>query len=258
MSHRAAFVLLLLLSPVIASARGNLKELTVPLKFATQEGVHTESPDIQPSVLHTAVVIRVEDARKLDDPLLIGEGTGGDDRKFPIHADHPIAPFVEEAIVATAKDWGVSLATSATRTLMIQITRFNLDEANKALGSIYTAEVKLAFILKDAGGRTLAEGSGSGSAHRYGHAHSPDNCSEVLSDALKEAFSNVMADTGLQQAWTSGRRTGGTSANAATSAPAAAKETPEERLRALDGLLKKGLITKEEYTAKRAEILKEM
>src|SRR5258708_22289491 len=36
-------------------------------------------------------------------------------------------------------------------------------------------EVKFAFILKDAHGKTLAEGMGTGSAHRYGHAHSPEN-----------------------------------------------------------------------------------
>ena len=256
MPRRASLLLLLTFVPAVAFARGNLKELTVPLKFATQEGVHSESPNIQPAVLRTTVVIRVEDARKLDDALLIGEGTGGDDKKFPVHADRPLAPFVEEALTGVAKDWGLSLATPGARTLVVQITRFYIDESNKALGSVYAAEVKLAFALKDSGGRTLAEGSALGGAHRYGHAHSPDNCNEVLSDALKEAFANVFEDSGLQDAWASGRRSSGT--NSATSASAAAKETPEERLKALDNLLKKGLITKEEYQAKRAEILKEM
>ena len=72
---------------------------------------------------------------------------------------------------------------------------------------MYGTEVKLAFILKDAHGNNLAEGLGTGSAHRYGHAHSPENINEVLSDALKEAYANVLADPGLQKSWISGTAT---------------------------------------------------
>jgi hypothetical protein len=45
-----------------------------------------------------------------------------------------------------------------------------------------------------------------------------------------------------------------------SSAPATARpaESAEDRLRKLDDLLKKGLITKAEYDKKRAEILKDM
>jgi hypothetical protein len=111
--------------------------------------------------------------------------------------------------------------------------------------------VKFAFTLKDARGKTLAQGSGTGTAHRYGHAHSPENINEVLSDALKEAYANVLADPELQKAWASG-----TASVAGTTVHAA--ESAEERLRKLDDLLKKGLITKAEYDNKRAEILKDM
>ena len=151
------------------------------------------------------------------------------------------------------KDWGLHLEPPAARILIIQLTRFNLDESNKALGSVYGTEVKFAFVLKDAKGSSLLEGATSGTAHRYGHAHNVDNCNEVLSDALKEAFSNVLGDAQLQSAWVSGKRTG----SAAPSATAPA-ETPEQRLKKLDELYKKGLITKDEYDRKRAEILKEL
>lgn len=60
----------------------------------------------------------------------------------------------------------------------------------------------------------------------------------------------MLADAGLQKAWISGTASGSTNAHAAESA--------EERLRKLDDLLKKGLITKAEYDKKRAEILKDM
>jgi hypothetical protein len=71
---------------------------------------------------------------------------------------------------------------------------------------------------------------------------------EVLSDALKEAYSNVLSDQPLQSAWVTGKPAG----------KAVPAESAEERLRKLDDLLKKGLITKDEYQTKRAEILKDM
>lgn len=251
---RRAFVhaVLLVSLATLAHARGNLKELTVPLKFTPQEGVHESSADLPPTLLNQSVEIRVEDARKLDDSLLIGQGTGGDDKRFPVHANHDVAAFVQDVATSVAKEWSLKTDHPAARTLILQLTRFNIDESNKALGSIYAAEVKFAYILKDAKGRTLGEGAGSGTAHRYGHAHSPENINEVLSDALKEAYANVLSDKPLQTAWISGTR------NTAPSAAAPPAESAEERLRKLDDLLKKGLITKAEYDAKRAQILKDM
>ena len=252
MAHmrRLTLALAVLSIATLAFARGNLKELTVPLKYTPQEGVHTTSADLTPALLEKAIDVRVEDARKLADPLQIGQGTGGDDKVFPIHADHDVIAFIQEMVTGVGKEWSLKQEHPAGRTLVLQVTRFYVDEANKALGSMYGTEVKLAFILKDARGNTLAEGLGTGSAHRYGHAHSPENINEVLSDALKEAYANVLADPGLQKSWISGTATAGTTAHAAESA--------EDRLRKLDDLLKKGLITKAEYDKKRAEILKDM
>ena len=252
MNHgrRFSIALILVSAASLAYARGNLKELTVPLKFIPQEGAHTTSADIPASMLEKAVDIQLVDARKLDDLLLIGHGTGGDDKPFPIHADHDVVAFVREMVTGVGKEWSLKQEHPAARTLTLQLMRFDVDESNKALGSIYATEVRLGFVIKNAGGKTLAEGTGTGTAHRYGHAHSPENINEVLSDALKEAYANVLADPGLQKAWISGSGSGHT-----TSAPA---ESAEERLRKLDDLLKKGLITKAEYDAKRAQILKDM
>jgi hypothetical protein len=243
-----AFILAATASP--AYARGNLKELTVSLKFTPQEGVHATTADLPSALLSQAVDIQVEDARKLDDALLIGHGTGGDDKVFPIHADHDVIAFVQEMVTGLGKDWSLKQVHPAPRTLTLQLMRFDVDESNKALGSIYATEVRFGFVIKDARGKTLAEGTGSGTAHRYGHAHSPENINEVLSDALKEAYANVLADPRLQKAWMTGTGSGST-----TMQPA---ESAEERLRKLDDLLKKGLITKAEYDKKRAEILKDM
>jgi hypothetical protein len=252
MVRRSLFFIVIASCAVLAYARGNLKELTVPLKFTPQEGVHSASADLQPTLLKTSVAITVEDARKLDDALVIGQGTGGDDKTFPVHADRAVIPFVQESVSAVAKTWGLQQTAPPARTLTLELTRFYLDESNKALGSVYGGEVKFAYRLKDAKGAVLTEGATSGTAHRYGRAHSIENCNEVLSDALKEAFANVLANSDLQQAWMTGKRAAG------TAQAAAAKESPEERLRKLDDLYKKGLINKDEYSQKRAEILKDM
>jgi uncharacterized lipoprotein YajG len=248
---RLAVTLIAASIAVGAFARGNLKELTVPLKYIPQEGVHQTSADLSPALLEQSVEIRVEDARKLDDALVIGQGTGGDDKSFPIHADHDVIAFIQEMVTGISKDWTLKQERPAARTLILQVTRFYVDESNKALGSIYGTEVKFAFTLKDARGKTLAQGNGTGTAHRYGHAHSPENINEVLSDSLKEAYANVLADPELQKAWASG-------APSAAGTTTHAAESAEERLRKLDDLLKKGLITKAEYDKKRAEILKDM
>lgn len=249
-TRRLTITLIATFTATLAFARGNLKELTVPLKYIPQEGVHSTSADLPPALLNQPAEVRVEDARKLDDLLVIGQGTGGDDKIFPIHADHDAIAFIQEMVTGVGKEWSLKQEHPAPRTLVLQVTRFYVDESNKALGSIYGTEVKFAFTLKDARGKTLAEGTGTGTAHRYGHAHSPENINEVLSDALKEAYANVLADPGLQKAWISGA--------ASVTNTARAAESAEERLRKLDDLLKKGLITKAEYDKKRAEILKDM
>jgi uncharacterized lipoprotein YajG len=232
----------------VLHARGNLKELTVPLKFLPQEGVHASNPDLQPGVAEVTVQLVVEDARKQENALTIGQGTGGDDKLFPINADQNPIGYLRDVLGGVAKQWGLKQGTPAARTLTFQVTRFFIDESNKALGSVYGTEVKVAYTLKDSKGVTLATGATSGTAHRYGRAHSPENINEVLSDATKEAYANVLADAALQTAWVSGKPN--TASGKALSA--------EERLRQLDDLLKKGLVTKDEYDKKRADILKDM
>ena len=75
MTHVRRFSIALILAFIasLAFARGNLKELTVPLKFIPQEGSHETSPDLPLAMLEKPVEIRVVDARKLEDPLLIGQ-----------------------------------------------------------------------------------------------------------------------------------------------------------------------------------------
>jgi uncharacterized lipoprotein YajG len=245
--------LYLALALLLSSRAVVAKDLTVNLKFTPQEGVHSESPDMPPSMLERSYELRVEDGRGVADAQTIGQGTDDDDQTFPIRSgSNDVVAYVKQTLEQVSDSWGLRTAAPIERILTVKISRFYVEESNKALGSMYASEVKLAWILTDAKGKQLAEGAGSGSAHRYGRARSAENCSEVLSDALKEAFSDVLATSSLQTAWTSGK------AVSSGSTPAASSDSVEERLRKLDDLLKKDLITKEEYNKKRAEILKDV
>lgn len=239
-----------ILVAVPAFGRDSRKELTVNLRFVPQEGVKSNSPDLTPGVLEKTVAVRIEEGRGSDAAMAIGQGTNDDDQSFPIRASIEVVPYLTDTLGQIAAGWGLKLADSPDRVLTLRLTRFFVDESNKAVGSVYAAEVKFTYVLTDGAGKKLLEGASSGSAHRYGRARSGDNCNEVLSDSVKEAFANVLSDSRLQEAWSSGRATGGN-----TAAPA---ESVEERLRKLDELLKKGLITKDEYNKKRAEILKDI
>jgi hypothetical protein len=243
---------LALLMPLSIVARDTQKELTINLKFVPQEGVQSNSPDLPSAMTERTFEIRVEDGRNVPNPLTIGQGTNDDDKSFPINAGSDVIAYVNDTLKQVSVGWGLTDADPKQRILIIRMTRFFVDESNKALGSVYTAEVKLAYVLTDAEGKRLSEGIGSGAAHRYGRSRSSDNCSEVLSDALKEAFADALSTSQLQTAWISGK------ASATSTSQSSPKESIEERLRKLDDLLKKGLITKEEYNSKRAEILKDV
>jgi hypothetical protein len=240
MFRTAAFCAALTLLPIQAIA----SDLTVSLKFDPQEGVQSEAPSIAPSMLERPYVLRVEDGRGKADPRTIGKGTDDDDETFAILAGSDVVTFVKETLTKLSDDWGLQRADSADRVLVVKLTRYYVDESNKAVGSVYASEVRLAWTLLDGTGAHVAEGSGSGSAHRYGRARSADNCNEVLSDALKEAFSSALSSA--------------SSSSSSSSSSGTDKGSVEERLRKLDELLQKGLITKEEYDRKRAEILKDV
>jgi len=206
MIRSLSFLVVVLLAAVAWGRGATPKELIVDLKFHPQEGVSSNSAQLPPSVLNQPIEIRVEDGMQQADPLVIGTGTGGDDRSFPIRAASDVKAFINDTLHDVAGQWGVKTDAHSDRILAINITRFFIDESNKALGSVYSTEVSLAWTLEDARGNSLTEGVGSGSAHRYGRAHSLENINEVLSDALKEAFANVMNDSNLQRAWGSGKK----------------------------------------------------
>ena len=227
--------------------------LTVPLKFSPQGSDGASAVALPPSLLEQPLGLRLSDDRALPDLLVLGAGTDDDDRPFPIRSSVDVPPFVEQVVGQLADAHRIRRDSSASRQLQLRLTRFQVDESNKAVGSTYTAQVHFAYVMSDSKGAALVEGAAVGTANRYGRARSGANCAEVLSDALRDAFAKVLADGSLQAAW----RTGTAAPSAAGKGePAPAKGSIEQRLLELNDLLKKGLITPEEYKVKRAEILK--
>ncbi len=249
------FVTTLVLSATLSTTELQ-KDLLVALKFVPQEHVRAISVALPGSILDRPLEIKVDDTRAVDDPRVIGAGTDDDDRPFPIKSSVDVPQFVRDAVVQITSAYSIKTAATADRKLTLRLTRFVVNESNKALGSTYLAEVHLAYTLADGAGKVIAESASAGSATRYGRARSGANCSEVLSDALKDAFGKIMADRPLQDAWRTGAVASADGVSVDKTLPQP-KESVEERLLKLNDLLKKGLITQEEYKVKRAEILKD-
>jgi hypothetical protein len=112
---------------------------------------------------------------------------------------------------------------------------------------MYNAEVQVSFALKNASGAVLWEGTSNGDAGRYGKSRSEDNANEVLSDAIKQAYSDLFGNAGLQEAWTGKGipRASSTSSgpSASSAAPATPPVTPAALLAELVKLKKQGFDT---------------
>jgi hypothetical protein len=82
-ARRSVFALIAGCVATLAFAHGNLKEVTVVLNYLPQEGVHATSAGLPPGLLSQSVEIRIEDGRKLDDPLEIGHEPAATTSAFP-------------------------------------------------------------------------------------------------------------------------------------------------------------------------------
>lgn len=231
--------------PLIAAP----KPLRVPLTFTPQEGTSATSVTLDPAASEIPLSVVFREARS-GNSLLLGEGTNDDDESFDIVALTDPLAFVRASAGLVFTTWRVPVKDGAERSLDLELRQFRADESNKAVGSTYAATVALRYVLRR-GQNVLVAGDASGSSQRYGRKRSVANCSEVLSDALKDALASILDDATVQQAWITG---------AAPTPPAErpASASIEERLNKLKDLYDRGVITKEEYESRRAEMLKEM
>jgi len=183
------------------AAAKDLGPFKVTLRFVPQESVGSSTPTLAAGISEHPIKLSIADGRTVTDPVVIGESSDDDDRVWPAHAVNDVIAWSNEVLTKTASDWGIRLAPDAPLTLDGHLLRFNLVEKNQAVGSTYNADVRVSFKLANDRGQTLWEGTGAGDATRYGKARSEENASEVLSDAIKEAYAAVFADSALQNAW---------------------------------------------------------
>jgi hypothetical protein len=227
-------LLVLAVSPLAAKEMG---PFNITLRYSPQESVGTSVPTLTMGISDVPLRLSMGDARTVTDPAAIGDSTDDDDRVWPIRAASDLMDWANEVLLKNAGEWGIRVSDSAPLQLKGTLLRFMVNESNKAVGSVYNADIQVGFRLLDAKGQTLWEGNAAGDATRYGKSRNEDNVNEVLSDAIKEAYATALGDPTLQNAWLG---KGGPVASTPTPSSAAAGITPDELLAELVKLKKQG------------------
>lgn len=233
-----AIAVMVAVSSCVGAAMGfsladSVKERVLNLSFVPQESTGEHAPSLAPSMATRSVSLSsFRDDRPRSEADLVGEGTDDDDHPFPWRASGSVVDFARGVFVRTASGWGIRLEDGQDLLLTVRLVRYYVQEKDQAVGSTYASDVRIGFELKTAAGKTLSSGVVSGSAHRYGRKRSADNCNEVLSDALKEAYAGLFDDASLQAAW-SGTRTHPGTTGRTISAPALLAELVKLRSQGL-------------------------
>jgi hypothetical protein len=211
-----------LLACIRVEARGT-GPFTMSLQYKPQEKLDPAAAVLAPGITDRPVRLSIVDGRAESDPAVIGEISDHDDKIFPVRASNDVGAWANDALTRYAAEWGIKAAPDAPLALTGKVTQLHLVASTKAMGSTYRVETQVAFTLADARGRTLWQGTAGGDATRYGKERSADNANEVLSDALKEAYTDVFNNADLQSSWLGQ----GTPITASAPAPAAAPTAAE-------------------------------
>lgn len=217
-----SFLLFVSLPSAVASKE---RDRTLSLSFVPQESTGASSPALSGAQTARPVAVTFEDGRVLDDKTVVGDGTGDDDdERFAWRTTDDVPAFAEKILRESLASWGIEIRDDADLVLHVRLAKFMVSERDQAVGSMYAASVNVAVELRSSSGAGIGRGMGSGDARRYGRKRSPENCMEVLSDAMQEAYAAFLSQPELQKAW---------SGEAAGAAPGAAPDTlsPPELLR---------------------------
>jgi hypothetical protein len=232
-----------LLACIRVEARGT-GPLTMSLQYKPQERLDPADAVLAPGITDRPVRLSIVDGRAESDPAVIGEISDHDDKIFPVRASNDVAAWANDVLTKYAAEWGIKTAPAAPLALTGRVTQLHLVASTKAMGSTYRVETQVAFTLSDARGRTLWQGTAGGDATRYGKERSADNANEVLSDAIKEAYTDIFNNADLQSAWL-GK---GTPITASAPAPAAAPDAAESTLSPSAMLAELVKLKKQEFT----------
>jgi len=178
------------------------KDRNIALSFVPQESTGTSAPVLAGAQAARPVALRFEDGRVLEDKTVVGDGTGDDDdERFAWRTSDDVPAFAEKILRELVGSWGIQIKDDADLVLSVRLAKFMVSERDQAVGSTYMASVNVAVELSQPGGEILGQGVGSGDARRYGRKRSAENCMEVLSDAMQEAYAAFLSQPEMQKAW---------------------------------------------------------
>lgn len=189
--------LLLLSSSAFAAAN----DPRVQLEFVPQQAVAGAELTLRGELYDLPVNLVFSDQRPLEDSSELGVRTDDDDRRHTLTATAEVGAYVGGVLERVARERGLTIDAGAPRTLTVELRRFWIEETNQAVGATYNAYTDLTGRLTAEGGATLWSGAATGDASRYGRKFSNANCNEVLSDALLEAWAELLSNGELQAAW---------------------------------------------------------
>jgi hypothetical protein len=196
---------------LVALASGSLtaaeKDRTLELRFVPQEAISSTNLTLPPELTTRALRLSLEDGRDVADKQVIGEGTGDDKKPFAWRTTSDVEAFALSVLEQVSAGWDVIIDPDAPMVLRVSLRHFWTSEHDQPIGSFYVAEVRVAATLEDERSNVMAISNGFGNARRYGRKRSAENSTEVLSDALKEAYTALLADPDVQRAW-AGHQTG--------------------------------------------------
>jgi hypothetical protein len=171
----------------------NPSSLTVPLQLRT-----TQMPNAMVSFAQSpgrVYVAPVQDGRTEKDRI-------GENREntppTPIYGDSSPTEFVRAGVIEQLKNDGVTIVQSADgadAVLAMTLNRFWAQESPN-----YDAQVILAVEVRGRGGAALWSGTASGHDGTFGRSLSAENYQQVLSNALANAVSGLVAKPQFQEA----------------------------------------------------------
>jgi hypothetical protein len=146
---RFAFAMLALSLPLAAAPLFGQEPVKLSIRFISEK-------DVKPKVpvrLATPIALgRVTDARKQDNPMLLGQSEA---RKPPVPVETltPIPALVEEALRVSLAEWKVDVQPGADRILVCEILELKTEEEHRV-----GADVRLRFLLRNKAGAELWKG----------------------------------------------------------------------------------------------------
>ena len=200
---------LVFMCSMLPATPGALAKKNVPefeLAFLPQQTIAGAEAMLDLSMLRRSGRIELLDGRDIADASVIGKRTDDDDHTFTLRATNDVISFVEQAMMDAAREWGMSLSAKSELTLRATLERLHVLETNQAVGATYKANVVLVADLVDETNTVLWFGYARGDATRWGKKFSSENSNEVLSDAILEAWAELLDSPGLGEAWSGHNR----------------------------------------------------